>query len=145
MSEIQRADRAAHRKTIIFTVVAMVVLAPTLFYFNSYLVTIEDWLIQPGKTVERAKLIISVLIAIGAAFLLLVSILIYRFAGSVLRVSRYPPTNTKVIRDVRIRRGISARKIGRFMQVLSFVVLLLLVFLIVSGWFLIQNVDRLLN
>ena len=65
MSEIQRADPKARRSTIIFTLVIVLVLAPILIWLNSYAESIEDWLAQPGKTIERVKFTISVLAVVG--------------------------------------------------------------------------------
>jgi len=60
-------------------------------------------------------------------------------------IDRYPPQNVKVIRDVRVHHGVAARRIGRLKQAYCVVAVLLLVFLIVAAWFLIQNVDRIVS
>ena len=143
MSEIQRADPHARRKIIIFTVVVLIVHVPTMFWLNSYIETIEGWLVQPGKTIERAKLIIFILTAIGAALILLIAIFTFRFAAAVLHTGRYPPPDVKVIRDVRVHQGVSARKMGRLIQAFGIVVLLSLAFLIVWAWFLAQSMNQL--
>jgi len=142
MSEIQRADPKARRKAIIYTLVMMVAFAPTLYWLNSHIDSIEGWIAEPGETTKRVKLILSVLISIGVIFLLVVTIFIIRFANAVLRTERYPPPNIKVTRDIRIRRGIAARRIGRLMQGFGIASLLLLVVLTLVGWTLIQNVDQ---
>ena len=143
MPEIQHADPEARRRLILLTLVTIVVLIPIIFWLQSHVESFEDWLVQPGKTVERAKLTISVLVAIGAVLLLILAIVTFRFAGAVLRFEKYPPPNVKVIRDVRIRRGAAASWIGRLMQAYGVVVVLFLVSLIVAAWFLIQSVDQL--
>ena len=145
MSEIQRADPKTRRSAIIFTLVMVLVLTPILIWLNSYAEFIEDWLAQPGKTVERVKFTIFVLAVVGFFLLLFLAIFTFRFARAILRFDRYPPPNVKVIRDVRVRRGVAARRIGRLMQVYSVVVVLLLVSLILAAWFLIQNADRIVS
>lgn len=142
MPEIQRADPQARRKTIILTVVMMVVFVPTLYWAYSYIESIEEWIAQPGETIRRAKLILSVLIAFGAILLLVISIFTFGFASAILRSDRYPPPKTKVVKDIRIRRGVAARKIGRLLQALGVASLLFLIALIQVGWTLIQQVDQ---
>ena len=145
MSEIQRADPKTRRSTIIFTLVIVLVLTPILIWLNSYVESIEDWLAQPGKTIERVKFIISVLAVVGFILLLSLAIFTFRFARSILRFDRYPPPNFKVIKDVRVRHGIAARRIGKLIQAYSVVVVLFLVSLIAASWFLIQNVDQIVS
>lgn len=142
MPEIQRADPQARRKTIILTVVMMVVFVPALYWAYSYIESIEEWIAQPGETIRRAKLILSVLIAFGAILLLVISIFTFGFASAILRSDRYPPPKTKVVKDIRIRRGVAARKIGRLLQALGVASLLFLIALIQVGWTLIQQVDQ---
>lgn len=142
MPEIQRADLQARRKTIILTLVMMVVFVPTLYWVNSHTESIEEWIAQPGETIKRAKLILSILIAIGVILLLVISIFTFRFASAILRSDRFPPPKIKVVKDIRIRRGVAARKIGRLMQALGIASLLFLIALILLGWTLIQKVDQ---
>ena len=142
MPEIQRADLQARRKTIILTLVMMVVFVPILYWANSRIDSVEEWVAQPGETIKRAKLILSVLIAFGAILLLVISIFTFGFASAILRSDRYPPPKIKVVKDIRIRRGVAARKIGRLMQALGIASLLLLMALILVGWRLIQEVDQ---
>jgi hypothetical protein len=142
MPEIQRADPQARRKTIILILVMMVVFFPTLYWANSHIESIEEWVAQPGETIRRAKLILSVLIALGAIFLLAISIFTFGFASAILRSDRFPPPKIKVVKDIRIRRGIAARNIGRLMQALGIASLLFLIALILVGWTLIQEVDQ---
>jgi len=145
MSEIQRADRNARQKTIKCILVMMVVFAPTIYWLNSNMEFIEEWIAEPDETVKRIKFIFSILIAIGATLLLVASIYIFRLANAVLRSGRYPPPNIKVIRDTRIRHDVTARRIGRLMQGFGMITLVFLVAIIMLGWTLIQNVDQLLN
>ena len=142
MPEIQRADLQARRKTIILTLVMMVVFVPTLYWVNSHTESIEEWIAQPGETIKRAKLILSILIAIGVILLLVISIFTFRFASAILRSDRFPPPKIKVVKDIRIRRGVAARKIGRLMQALGIASLLFLIALNLLGWTLIQKVDQ---
>ncbi|MDH3379813.1 MAG: hypothetical protein OEQ39_23055 [Gammaproteobacteria bacterium] len=142
MPEIQRADPQARRKTIILILMMMVVFVPILYWANSRIDSVEEWVAQPGETIKRAKLILSVLIAFGAILLLVISIFTFGFASAILRSDRYPPPKIKVVKDIRIRRGVAARKIGRLMQALGIASLLLLMALILVGWRLIQEVDQ---
>ena len=142
MLEIQRADPQARRKTIIYTLVMVVVFVPTLYWVNSHIESIKEWIAQPGETIKRAQLILSALIAVGAILLLVITIFVSRFASAILRSDRYPPPKTKVIKNIRIRRGVAARKIGHLMQALGIASLLLLIALILVGWTLIQEVDQ---
>ncbi len=145
MSEIQRADPNARQKTIKYILVMIVVFAPTIYWLNDNMKFIEKWVAEPDETVKRIKIILSILITIGATLLLVASIYIFRIANAVLGSGRYPPPNIKVIRDTRIRHGVTARRIGRLMQGFGMITLVFLVGIVMLGWTLIQNVDQLLN
>ena len=145
MSDIQHADPKVRRKTIIFILVMMVVFALILYWLNSQMESIEEWIAQPGETIARVKLTLSALVAIGAILLCVMAIFTFRFANAVLRSDRYPPPNIKVIRDVRIRQGVAARRIGRLMQSIGVAALLLLIAIILVGSLLIQNVDQMVS
>ena len=116
MPKIQPADPNARRNAIKYLLVLIAVVTPAIFLLNSNIELFEKWITEPEETIKRIKFILSILITIGAIFLLVFSIYIFSFANSILRSNRYPPPNIKVIRDTRIHNGIRARRIGRLMQ-----------------------------
>ena len=142
MSEVQRADPRTRRKTIIYVLVMLALFVPTLYWSCSQTESFEAWIAAPGKTIERAKLILSILIVVGAILLLVIAVLAFRFASAILRSDRYPPPNVNLIKDTVIRRGVSARKTGYLMQALGIALLVFLIAMILVGWTLIREIDQ---
>lgn len=142
MSEVQRADPRTRRKTIIYVFVMFAVFVPTLYSSCLQTESIEAWIAAPGKTIERAKLILTILIAVGAILLFMNAALAFRFASAILRSDRYPPPNVNLIKDTVIRRCVSARKTGHLMQALGIALLFFLITMILVGWTLIREIDQ---
>ena len=145
MSEIQPADPEVRRRSIILLLIISALFLPLIWWLNENVESFERWIADPIEGLERAKLAIMILVASGVLLLLVVAVYVNNFANSILSAERYPPPNKIVIKDTKIRRGESARRIGKVLKGYVVAVLLIVFTLIIVGWKMIQTIEGLVG
>ncbi len=114
---IQPADPAERRRVLALLAGATLLGAAVFSRFDD----IARWVIaDPAHAVMRINLLIGTLL-IPASVMIFASRRLWRVGDQTLRAQRYPPPGQKVIRDTAILEGPAAKRRGRQLQWLSWV------------------------
>lgn len=122
--EILRADPALRRKTAIVLGIALVLAILVLFLFQRWLIgSIVSLDVQVA--VVRMRGLISIALTASAICLAVLAAYSARKGAQTRASARWPLAEARVLRDTPIRRGAAALRIGRWLQVLAGVLVLL--------------------
>ncbi len=123
-SGIERADPALRRLTVVVLVVATLVAVAAVLVFRF-------WLLRLAATAEPWELV-ATLRRWGAVTATASGVCVLLLAGHAARQARrvgdgmrWPPAGVRVLRDTRIRQGDAAVRIGRLLNVVALVLVLL--------------------
>ncbi len=122
--EILRADPALRRKTTIVLGIAIVLAILALFLFQRWLIgSIVSLDVQVA--VVRMRGLIGIALTASAICLAVLAAYSARKGAQARAGARWPLADARVLRDTPIRRGAAALRIGRWLQVLAGVLVVL--------------------
>jgi ABC-type dipeptide/oligopeptide/nickel transport system permease subunit len=142
MPEIQKADPAARRRSLLMISIAAIIGVTVVVLFEQYRSQLEDLLERNVDfLIAHPELIAIIVLAlmipiIAAAFYL------WYFGTSIILAKRFPPPGVAVARDTLILSGTKAINRGRVMQVLAVSLLVACLAFPVAMWYLLWTLGR---
>ncbi|MGH8718184.1 MAG: hypothetical protein ACREV0_04470 [Burkholderiales bacterium] len=132
MNNIQKADPQARRKAILLVACAAAIGAALIYMLERCVPLLADWA-RGDPAGSRLGSILAVVATLVSLPFLAFSVYLWRLGRGVNKALRFPPPDTKVLRDTPIITGGGALRRGRFFQIiaalLAFAAILILVML----------------
>jgi hypothetical protein len=132
-TEILRADLRLRRVTIIVLALAVLVAIALVFAFQTW-VTQQAASLPTQQLVARLRHGIGFALIASAMCLLLLAGYAGRIARRVMREHRWPLSGARVLRDTPVLRDHAAARIGRLLDIIAMVLILLVAAIAVVSW-----------
>jgi hypothetical protein len=133
--EIQTADPAARRKAVLFVFLVTVVGLGVLALVQTAIGDLRD---VPGaqRPEAVARLILLLKLIVGGASVTFVAtgLWLWRFAGKVYQAERFPPPGHAVLNDMRVLRGMAAKRRARLGFLLGGLLIVAAVVVFLMAW-----------
>ncbi len=141
MVHIQKADPEARRKAIKSILIALAVGAVLFLIFDRLIGNVNVWIEHNAELLVEHHHLAFLLMLIPVAPVIILSIVLLRYAGRIIKTQRFPPPNTPVIRDVRVVEGQAAVWRGRIAQLLCWIILLAAAAIPLLIWYIFYTVS----
>ncbi|KAB2900613.1 MAG: hypothetical protein F9K31_04465 [Dokdonella sp.] len=131
--DIQRADPAYRRRTLLLLVLAAVVAAIALAFTQRWLYA-QALVADPAVAARQLRAWIGMSTLLAGASLLVLAVHAWRQSRRAVRAARWPVPGVRVIRDTRVRRGAAVAPIVRWLRVCAMLCVVLAIAAIAIGW-----------
>lgn len=131
--EIQRADLAYRRRVTRTLIAVTALLLAGAIAFQFWLHSISARLPLP-ELVATIRLTVAVCVALTAASIAALGAHLWLRGNLIVRGRRFPPRDVRSVRDMRIREGVDAVRVGRASQTLGALFVTVAALVALAGW-----------
>ena len=121
MSAIQQAEPRARRRSIILSIVLVMLGTFAIALVEARQEQITNWIGANARTMLRDPLTVAAGVFVMCSPLLALALYLFSLGRRVVNAARFPPPRHAVVRDTTIFEGCAAIRRGRSLQLLSFV------------------------
>ena len=140
MTEIQRSDPSARRSALTILVAGTMAGAALLAIAGAVRPDVEAWL--KADLYGRSRIVLGVMAFLLAGPLLTLAAYLWHLGRRVVRAQRFPPPNTRLVRDATVVTGSAATRAGRIAQASAAAFALIAVLVVVVIWRLVALLAR---
>jgi hypothetical protein len=120
MTEIRKADPAARRKALRLVILGALIGMLLIVGFERYGTLFRDWLLSdPRELSHRLRLGFFLAAALLSAPLIVFAVYLWSLGAKTLCAREFPPTGSRVIRDIPILGGHAAVLRGRVLKAVA--------------------------